>query len=40
VTLALAPFAPPGARARAALGEAAERYGAFLDLAPRIAWRG
>jgi hypothetical protein len=40
VTIARAPFAPPGARARAAVGEAAERYGAFLELAPQIVWRG
>ncbi len=36
VTIALAPFAAPDARARAAIGEAAERYAAFLDFAPTL----
>ncbi|HLK94077.1 MAG TPA: winged helix DNA-binding domain-containing protein [Polyangia bacterium] len=38
VTIALQPFAPPDRRARDAIGEAAERYGAFLDLAPNVVW--
>jgi hypothetical protein len=40
VTIALAPFAPPSPRTRGAVAEAAERYGAFLELAPEIIWRG
>jgi hypothetical protein len=38
VTIALGPFAPPGVRARAEIGEAAERYAAFLGRAPNIVW--
>jgi hypothetical protein len=38
VAIALAPFAAPDRRARAAISEAAECYGAFLDLAPNVMW--
>ena len=38
VTIALGPFAPPSVRARAAIGEAAERYAAFLGRAPNVVW--
>jgi hypothetical protein len=39
VTIALAPFGKASARARSPIGEAAERYAAFLGLAPTIVWR-
>jgi Winged helix DNA-binding domain len=38
VTIALAPFAPPDSRTRAAINEAAERYAAFLGLEPSPVW--
>jgi hypothetical protein len=38
VTIALAPFAPPDSRTRAAIDEAAERYAAFLGLEPLPVW--
>jgi hypothetical protein len=38
VTISLVPFGRLDEPARAAIGEAAERYAAFLDLAPHVIW--